>query len=67
MTELVFAVHAEVHGPLFDQRAGRMVDHLCTEVQQDVAQLALYRWQLGAEQTFKEPTGAYQEDRKSVV
>jgi hypothetical protein len=50
-----------VHGPLFDGRANRMVDHMCTGVQQEVAHFALDRWQLNAEQTFKEPTGAYQE------
>jgi len=50
-----------VHGPLFDGRANRYVDNMCTEVQQEVAHLALGRWQLNAETTFKEPTGAYQE------
>jgi len=57
MTEITVIVH----GPLFDGRAGRMVDHMCTEVQQDIAELALDTWQLNAEQTFKEPTGRYQE------
>jgi hypothetical protein len=57
MTEITVIVH----GPLFDGRAGRMVDHMCTEVQQDIAELALDTWQLNAERTFKEPTGRYQE------
>lgn len=62
MTDL----RVKVSGPLFDQRADRMVDQMCTEVQQELADVALYRWQLGAEQTFKEPTGRYQESMQVV-
>jgi len=50
-----------VSGPFFDVRASRLIDQMCTEMQQEVAHLALDQWQLNAETTFKEPTGRYQE------
>lgn len=59
-------VSVEVHGPIFDGRAGRMVDQMCAEVQQEVAQVALYRWQLGAIETFREPTGRYESHMQVV-
>jgi len=59
-------VRVEVHGPIFDVRAERMVDQMLTEVQQEVAEVALFRWRMGAIETFRNPTGRYESHMQVV-
>lgn len=48
-----------VSGPMFDVRAQVMVDHMLTEVLQEVGDYALFQWRMNLEDSWREPTGAY--------
>jgi hypothetical protein len=52
-------VTVNVSGPMFDDRAQAMVDRLVDEVQQEVADYALFQWRMNLEDSWREPTGAY--------
>jgi hypothetical protein len=49
-----------IHGPLFDGVAAKELKTAVLAVQKEVADYALFQWQLNLEGSLQNPTGAYQ-------
>ena len=56
-----------VSGPIFDVRAVRYADNLLTEAKQEIADVALFRWQMNLESSLQHPTGRYQSELHTVT
>lgn len=55
-------VTTNVYGPIFDVRAVRYADNLLTEAKQQIADVALFRWQMNLDGSLQHPTGRYQSE-----
>jgi len=60
------ATEVNVSGPIFDVRAVRYAGNLLTEVQQEIGDVALWRWQMNLEGSLQHPTGRYQSELHAV-